>query len=262
MAAVRRLLPAQTGSPPDAELHLAQPDLDDEALLEAYAVPAGRHLRMNFVSSADGAVTLAGRSGGLSTPADKRLFRLLRELCDVVLVGAGTARTEGYRPPALDPQRRARRRARGLAEVPPYALVSGSLDLDPASALFTGVEVATIVVTRADAPADRRARLAAVADLVAAGEGQVDLAAAVDQLAERGLTRVLCEGGPTLFGALLAGGLVEELCLTVSPMLAGPGPGRVIGGRPLAGAPYPLELLHLLEEDGALFYRYALTGRP
>jgi len=239
-------------------------ELDTEGVLAAYAVPAGvdRHLRLNFVSSVDGAVTLDGRSGGLSTPGDKRLFGLLRDLADVILVGAGTVRDEGYGPPAHSPRRRARRRALGLAEVPPYALVTNSLDLDPGSPLFTEAEARTVVIAPAGAPADRRAALDPVADVVTAGEHRVDLHAALDRLADRGLHRVLCEGGPALFGGLLGAGLVDELCLTVSPLLAGPGPARILGGPPLPAAPYGLDTQHVLEEDGALFLRYAVRRGP
>jgi riboflavin biosynthesis pyrimidine reductase len=260
MAAVRRLLPAADGPPAD---------LDDGLLAEAYAVPAGLpwHLRINFVTSADGGVTVDDRSAGLSNPADKRTFALLRDLADVVLVGAGTARTEGYRAERYGPERRRRRLELGRAEVPVIAVVSASGDLDPASTLFAAAEPAarTVVITCRAAPADRTAALAEVADVLVAGDDRVDLAAAVGRLAQRGLARVLCEGGPTLFGALLAAGLVDELCLTVSALLTGPGTGRIVAGPLLDDAPYPLTLLHVLEQDGALLLRYALSrgrGEP
>ena len=256
MAAVRRLLPAADGPPTE---------LDDDALAEAYAVTAAipRHLRMNFVSSADGGVTVQDRSAGLSNPADERVFALLRDLADVVLVGAGTARVEGYRAERYGPVRRRRRVELGRAELPVIAVVSGSLDIDPTSRLFADADPAarTVVITRRGAPADRLAALAAVADLIVAGDDHIDLAAALDRLAERGLRRMLCEGGPTLFGALLRAGLVDELCLTVSPLLTGPGTGRIVAGPVLDGAPYPLDVLHLLEEDGALLLRYTLPSR-
>jgi riboflavin biosynthesis pyrimidine reductase len=256
MAAVRRLLPAADGPPAE---------LDDSALAEAYAVPVGGpwHVRVNFVTSADGGVTVDDRSAGLSNPADKRIFALLRDLADVVLVGAGTARTEGYRAERYGPERRRRRVQFGRAELPVIAVVSAALDLDPTSILFTAAEptARTVVLTCRAAPADRKAALAEVADVLVAGDERVDLVAAVGSLAERGLTRVLCEGGPTLFGALLAAGLVDELCLTVSALLTGPGTGRIVAGPILEKAPYPLALLQLLEEDGALLLRYALpTG--
>ena len=120
-AGVRRLLPEPAG------------DLTADDLLAAYAPPEDwpRHVRVNFVASADGASSVDGLSGGLSSPADKRVFDLLRDLADVILVGAGTARAEGYGYPPYGADRRARRRALGLAELPTFAVVSGRLDLDP-----------------------------------------------------------------------------------------------------------------------------------
>lgn len=248
-------------------------DLDDEALAAAYAHPPGAspHVRLNFVASVDGAVTVDGRAGGLGTPGDKRVFDLLRGLCDVLLVGAGTVRAEGYGP-LRDPPRRPPAIAAGVAgsaagatagvaadrAVPPYAVVSGGLDLDPGWALFTESAARPIVVTRAAAPADRRAALAEVADVLVAGDERVDLAAAVEALARRGLRRVLCEGGPRLFGSLLAAAAVDELCLTVSPLLAGSGPGRIVSGEPLPERTRPVTLRHVLEDDGALFLRYTV----
>jgi riboflavin biosynthesis pyrimidine reductase len=246
---VHQLLPTPSG------------ELTDDDLLAAYEVPPGpdRHVRVNFVASADGAAWLDGRSGGLSSPPDKRVFALLRDLTDVVLVGAGTIRVEGYSYPDFGPERRDRRRALGLAELPTFAVVSGTLDLDPSSRLFVGAPVRTLVLTSAAAAADKRAALEPVADLVTAGEDRVDLAAAVDALAARGLRRILSEGGPTLFGGLVAAGRLDELCLTVSPLLAGPAPGRIAAG---AGhPPVTLRLLRLLAEDDSLFTRYALD-RP
>ena len=253
---MRQLLPAADGQPTDT----GPSGLDDASLAEAYAVPAGRpwHLRMNFVASADGGGTAAGVSAGLSSPADRRLFSVLRDLADVVLVGAGTVRAEGYRAQRYGPERRRRRVQLGGSELPVIAVVSGALDLDPTSTLFTKAEVTarTMVITCRAAPADRLAALSEVADVLVAGEERVDLAAAVRGLAERGLTRVLCEGGPALFGGLLRAGLVDELCLTVSPMLTGPGAGRIVAGPPPDTTTRPLRLLHLLEEDGVLLLRY------
>ena len=131
-----------------------------------YATPA-EHLRVNFVSSADGAVTLEGVSGGLSGPADKRLFHLMRDMADVVLVAAGTIRNEGYGYPDFGPERRARRLAAGLAELPHFAIVSRSLELDLSSSLFIQAPVRTLVFAAAEAPDDRRAELAKHAEVVA-----------------------------------------------------------------------------------------------
>lgn len=243
---MRQLLPTPAG------------ELTDDDLLAAYEVPPAPdpHVRVNFVASADGAAWLDGRSGGLSSPADKRVFALLRDLADVVLVGAGTIRTEGYAYPDFGADRRARRRALGLAELPTFAVVSGSLDLDPRSRLFVDAPVRTLIVTAATAPAARRAALDPVAEIVTAGEERVDLRAAIDALAARGLRRILSEGGPALLGGLVAAGRLDELCLTVAPLLAGPGAGRIVAG---AGhPPVSLGILRLLAEDDSLFTRYAV----
>ena len=219
-------------------------DLTDDDLLEAYAVPAERHVRANFVASADGAVTVEGKSAGLSSPADKRVFDLLRDLADVVLVGAGTVRAEDYGYPGHSPARRARRSRSGLAELPVFAVVSGSGDLDPGARFFREHPGRPIVISGAGD------HLRDVADVIPAG----DLGAALDALADRGLRRVLCEGGPALLGGLTAAGLLDELCLTVAPLLAGSGPGRIIAGP--AHPPRPLTLRHVLGEDDLLFHSY------
>src|SRR4051794_5186948 len=136
---------------------------DDIDLRAAYTVPPGRHVRVNFAASADGAVTVDGRSRGLSSDADREVFHLLRAMADVVLVGAGTVRAENYGG--------AREGDRGI---PPVAVVTRSLDLDPAARLFTDTEVAPIIFTCAAAPADRREQLAGIADVVVAGDTDVD----------------------------------------------------------------------------------------
>jgi riboflavin biosynthesis pyrimidine reductase len=247
---VRRLLPAEPAETPDAG------PLTDDDLVAAYAVPRGPapYVRANFITSADGAASLNGRSGGLSTPADRRLFALLRDMADVILVGAGTARVERYRPAEADEVRRARRRSLGLAPLPRIAVVSGRLDLDPASPLFAPDKLRTIVVTHRSAPEDRRAALAEVADVIVAGDDAVDITAAIDELAARKLTRVSCEGGPTLLRTVLAAQRLDELCLTIVPTLVGAASHRLTAG-PIAD-PSNLTVRHLLEEDGALFLRY------
>jgi riboflavin biosynthesis pyrimidine reductase len=234
--------------------------LGDADLAACYAVPeaAVPHLRLNFVSSPDGAATVEGVSAGLQTPGDNRVFGLLRDLADVVLVGAGTIRTEGYGALRPDAWRRQRRRELGRAEIPVLATVSSRLDLDPAAPLFTGAPVRPVVITHRSSPEAARRALAEVAEVVVAGESAVDLPAALRALAGMGLRRILCEGGPRLFGTLLAAGCVDELCLTVTPRLAGPGAGRIVAGAPVA-APVPVRLAHLLAEDGALFCRYEVT---
>jgi riboflavin-specific deaminase-like protein len=223
------------------------PDPADQVdLREAYAVPPGRHVRVNFAASADGAVSVDGRSRGLSSESDREVFHLLRAMADVVLVGAGTVRAENYggaRP--------------GDRSTPPIAVVSRSLDLDPASRLFTDTQVPPILLTCAAAPAERRAEFEDIADVLVAGDEDVDFAVALDALAGRGMEQVICEGGPHLFGWLLAAGRVDELCLTIAPLLAGGTAGRIVAGL-ASQVTDPLSLVQVLEDDGHLFLRYGV----
>jgi riboflavin biosynthesis pyrimidine reductase len=246
---MRKILPA------------ASDELDDFGLAAAYAYPRDRWLRANFVMSADGAATVDGTSGGLSSPGDKRVFGILRVLADVVLVGAGTARTEQYKPARSRPALASLRGGRPATAT--IAVVSGGLDLDLTSTLFTEApaDARTIVITSESTSADQRAAIATVADVIVAGQDRVDLPTALAALADRGLTRVNCEGGPHLLGQIAADGLLDELTLTVSPHLAGPGSGQG-PDRIIAGSPFPLRAMTLsqvLTEDGFLFCRY-LTG--
>jgi riboflavin biosynthesis pyrimidine reductase len=228
--------------------------LDDDGLAEAYASDRPG-VRVNFVTSLDGAVDLGGYSEGLSGPADKRVFGVLRMLCDALVVGAGTLRHEGYHAVRLTGARRAWRTARGLPPYPTLVVVSRSLALDPAQDALAGAPVRPIVLTCEAAPAAGRAALAAVAEVLTVGERDVDLAAAVGLLRDRGLRHLLSEGGPQLFGALTAADRVDELCLTVSPLLAGPGAGRITAGA--AGPPRSLSLRHALAAGDMLMLRYA-----
>lgn len=203
-------------------------DLDDAALRTVTAFPADRTwLRMNFIASLDGAATQDGRSGGLGDPADRRMFDLLRREADVVLLGAGTARIEGYGGMRLSDEEAAWRTDAGLAPQPTFALVSRSLDLDPASSIFTDAPVRPIVYTVASAPVARREELAQVADVVVTGDEDADGSRIRQDLADRGLHRIHSEGGPHLFGAMLAAGAVDALHLTLAPSLEVGRAGRI-----------------------------------
>ena len=195
-------------------------------------------VRLNMISSVDGATVVAGVSGGLGGPADKRLFGVLRSLADVALVAAGTVRTERYGPAAL-----------------PIAVVTRSCQLDWQSPFFTEADARPIVVTVADAPADNRARAAEVADVVVAGSGAVDLPLALRLLGERGARHVLAEGGPSLNGQLARARVLDELCLTVSPRLVSGESKRIVAG---AGLPAITDfvLRSVCEQDDFLFLRY------
>ncbi|HEV3364508.1 MAG TPA: dihydrofolate reductase family protein, partial [Acidimicrobiia bacterium] len=190
-----------------------------------------------------GAAAVDGRSGGLGGPADRKVFAALRSLADVVLVAAGTARDENYGPAKL-----------------PIAVVSGSLRLDWDTPFFTDAVHRPIVITAARAPAEAVKQAETMADVLIAGDAEVDLAAAVAQLGERGFTHVLAEGGPSFNGSLAAAALIDELCLTFAPVLVAGDAKRIIAGSPLQ-PPAELTLRSLCEEDGYLFFRYRLPGR-
>ena len=184
------------------------------------------------------------------------MFGILRRHADAVMVGAGTLREEGYRAVRMREDVRRWRRGCGLPEHPTLVVVSGTLDLDPDSPTFADAPVRPVVLTHAGADEKRRAALAKTADVVLCGESVVDLSKGLGDLRERGLDQVLCEGGPHLFGALLAADLVDELCLTVSPLLAGPGAGRIVAGA-TGPAPTAMMPVQIIENDGFLFTRYA-----
>lgn len=220
--------------------------LDHDALVAAYAL-ADRvtpRVRMNFVVSLDGAATVDGRSGGLGDDEDQRVMQVLRGAADVLLVGAGTVRAEGYGGVRM-----------------PLAVVSGSLDIDARHPVFTTTDAARYVVTHAGSPVDRREALSAVAEVLVLGDDAVDLTAATAALAERGLPQVLSEGGPHLFGELVNADLVDELCLSLSPVLVGGDAGRILSGA--SEQLRRMRLLHALQGERLLFLRYgrdALVG--
>jgi riboflavin biosynthesis pyrimidine reductase len=228
-------------------------------LRAAYAYPPdlagfGRPwVRANMVSSLDGAAAVDGRSGALGGPGDKAVFGVLRGLADAVLVGAGTARVEGYRALRATDAYGSLRASLGQESAPVLVLVSGRLDLDPESALFHGGVQRTIVVTHASSDPVLRDRLSVVAEVIVAGDTSVDIGAALDGLAGRGMVRVLCEGGPRLLADLSATGRLDELCLTFAPRVVGGDAARIIAG---AALDLSFGLAHLLEDDGTLLARY------
>jgi len=217
--------------------------------------PGRPAVRLNMIASADGAASLEGRVGALASPADKALFVTLRSLADVVLVGASTVRTEGYGPARLADDARGRRRDWGLPPVPAIAVITRSCRLDWSARFFTEAEERPLVVTIASASAADRARAAEVADVMVMGDTDVDLARTVEALAERGHTNVLAEGGPSVAAQLAAADLLDELCLTVAPLLTAGEAPRILDGAALA-PPSKLELSHVSEAEGYLFLRY------
>jgi riboflavin biosynthesis pyrimidine reductase len=223
---------------------------------EVYAYPAGRRwLRANMVSSVDGAAVLEGRVGSLTGPADQQLLVLLRSLCDVLLVGAGTLRAEGYGPVRARAELCDVRREAGQLPHPRLAVLSRSLDLDLSSTAFTKAAERPIVITTELAETARLREVEKVADVLLAGGTTVDLAVVIELLERQGLPRMLSEGGPQALAALYAADLVDELCLAMSPIVVAGQESRLTAGPPM---PEPL-LVHLgtvLERDGFLFLRY------
>lgn len=239
-------------------------DLSDGELASLYAYPHGHRpwVRTNCVVSLDGATSVAGRSGPLSGTADKRVFRLLRALSDVILVGAGTVRAEGYGDTHIDiGSHAALRREQQLSDVPPIAVVTRFCDLDRSLPLFTRNVVPPLVMTSNAAPAQHRSALeAAGAEVVVVGERHVSLAQVLDELAHRGLRRVLCEGGPQLLTGLLAADAVDECCLTIAPMLVGGDvAARSDGGT--VHAPATMAMASMLLSYDSLLLRYRRVAR-
>ena len=235
--------------------------LSDDEILRLYAV-ADRSvpwLRVNFVSSIDGAATSDGLSAGLGSAADRRIFDLLRRLCDVVVVGAGTVRAEGYGAMRLKTSDVKWRENNGLPGHPVFAIVSSSLTLDPESRIFTDAPVRPIVVTVKDAPATRVQELSRVADVLVAGQSTVDTAVMRRLLLERGLAQVHSEGGPQLFADMVRDDTVDELCLTVRTVLEGPGAPRIVAG-PASDARRAFDVAHVLSAEGTLLFRYVRQG--
>jgi riboflavin biosynthesis pyrimidine reductase len=237
-------------------------DVGPDELPRLYAYPANPStvwVRANFIASLDGGATVEGLSGALAGPGDRAVFVVLRELADVVVVGAGTVRSEGYSGAQLSVAQRQQRQVRNQSEVPPIAIVTNTGRLDRDLAVFTRTEVPPLVLTCAAAADETRRGLAGLAGEVIDCSGddhnQVDVAAVVTNLQARGLRRVLTEGGPTLLGAFIEGDLLDELCLTIAPL--------VVGGlaRRIASGPGQLQTrmrrAHVLADDaGYLYTRY------
>ena len=217
----------------------------------------------NMVGGLDGSAAIGGRVGALSAGTDSVLFRRMRALADVVVVGAETVRAERYGPVRLDDDLRAARREQGRPPVPPLAVVSRSLKFDWTTPAFAAAEegARTLVITTADAEPARVDEARRHAEVVVAGDHGVDLHAALDALAGRGHRVVLCEGGPTLLGEVVAAGLLDELCLTLAPVMGGdPLPVAVSApGAPVVG----FRLAHVVGDGDTLFLRYERgTDRP
>jgi len=235
---------------------LSRPELIQRHRVADRRVPL---VRVNFIASIDGASTHDGLSGGLNNADDKLVFDTLRMLTDVILVGAGTIRAEGYGGVRLSPADAAWRVEHGLAPHPPIAIVSGRLDLDQGHPIFTDAVVRPLVVTHAQSPVRARNALSRVADVLVCGADAVDPVAMVLALSARGYPQILCEGGPSLFGALLEADCVDEVCLSVSPVLEGGSAGRISVGP--AQVSRAMTLWHVFTAGDMVFLRYVRRHR-
>lgn len=238
------------------------PDVEAAVAAETREPVDGRPwVYTNMISSADGGTAIDGVSGGLGGPGDKAMFRALRAEADVILVGAATVRDETYRAPTAPEGARARRLAEGRQPDPRLAIVTRSLDLDVDLPLFDEPENRPLIVTVADAPAERRRALADRAELLDAGTGSVDLGTALELLATRGVRTVLSEGGPSLNGQLIHDDLIDEWNLSLSPrLLAGDSRRAAIGPVP-DGPPPAMHLARVWTDDDFLFCRWVRSDR-
>jgi len=235
-------------------------ELDEGALPRLYDYPdrAGTWVRANFITSVDGGATADGKTAALAGPGDRLIFNLLRELADVIVVGAGTVRIEGYSGAHLGVVQRQRRQARGQSEVPQLAIVSKSGRLDRDLAVFTRTEVPPLVLTCTAAADETRSRLGDLCEVVDCSGGdpdKVDEATLLATLAARGMRRILTEGGPMLLGSFIQRDLLDELCLTIAPYVVGGLARRIATG---AGQLLTrMRCAHLLTDDaGFLYTRY------
>ncbi|MFT4044840.1 MAG: pyrimidine reductase family protein [Gordonia sp. (in: high G+C Gram-positive bacteria)] len=233
-------------------------DHEIEYLAGLYAYPDAPDrpwVRANMVTTLDGATAVEGTSGGLGGPGDKTVFRVLRGLADVVLVGARTALTEDYRQPAPDAQFGPRRTANGQAPAPALALVSRSLALDLRYGPLTHRDT-TVLTCRSADPQRRRQLTALGARVVDCGADTVDPAEVIAYFARIGQRRVLCEGGPRLLGSVIAADVLDELCLTISPNVAA-GDAARIAHTGDDGRLHGLRAAHILtDDDGFIFSRW------
>jgi riboflavin biosynthesis pyrimidine reductase len=255
---IRALLPP--GEPASA------PEIVERLGLWKRPAPAAERPRVlnNMVSTVDGRASIGGRSGPIAGPADRELFHALRTPVDAVMAGAGTMRVERYGRIIRDEARRRLRRERGLTDEPLACIVSASLALPPDLPLLAEPEAHVVVLTPSEAELPPSA--AHVEYIRTASDAELDLPRALSELRRRfGVEVLLCEGGPHLNGQLLAGGLVDELFLSLSPKLAGGDPPEGEALRIAAGEefeePFELHLLGALEHDSHLFLRYGVSAR-
>lgn len=207
-------------------------------------------IRANFATSLNGVIKVDGKSDGVSGKADKAIFKYLRNHCDAIVVGASTAHKENYSVPRSNPENGKR---------PRLIIISKSLNIQP-NAKFLDSEAKPLIVTSQKSLADSIAiteMLDGKAELVALGDETVELRRLKDLLLSRDYRTVLCEGGPTIFSYLLSQKLIDELCLTISPLIPAGEPTGI--ARLEEGYSTKLELANYFSVEGFLFCRYLLV---
>jgi riboflavin biosynthesis pyrimidine reductase len=234
---------------------------DDERLAAYYSYPERLErcwVRANMISSLDGGATDDGKAGGLAGPGDRALFARMRQEADVILVGAATVRIENYSGAQMSAAQRQDRQSRGQTEVPPIAVITHSVDFPHDAKLFTRSEVPPLILTSRETASEARHRLGALAEVIDASGAQpdrVDSAVVLDVLNGRGLRRVLLEGGPSLLSMFIERDLLDEMCVTIAPILVGGLARRIATGR--GEAHTKLRRSHLLSDgEGYLYTRY------
>ncbi|RFD25956.1 pyrimidine reductase family protein [Mycobacterium uberis] len=235
--------------------------LYDDELPQLYGYPPERDgvwVRANFITSVDGGATADDKTGAMAGPGDQFVFNILRELADVIVVGAGTVRIEGYSGAHLPVAQRQQRQARGQSEVPRLAIITKLGRLDRDMAVFTHTEVTPLVLTCTAAAKELRSRLIDLADVLdCSGDdpSKVDEATALTTLQVRGLRRILTEGGPMLLGSFIQRSMLDELCLTIAPLLVGGLAQRIVTGQ--GQLLTRMRCAHVLTDDaGYLYTRY------
>jgi len=239
----------------------ATDSVDDGRLSDLYDYPDGLQscwVRGNMIASLDGGATDDGKAGGLAGQGDRALFARMRQEADVIVVGAATVRIENYSGAQMSIAQRQERQRRGQAEVPPIAVVTHSADFEHDAKLFTHSEVPPLILTCREGADDARHRFGALAEVVDASgrySDRVDPAAVLAILDRRGLRRVLTEGGPSLLSLFIVGDLLDELCVTIAPILVGGQARRIASG---SGESHTrMQRSHVLSDDeGYLYTRY------
>jgi riboflavin biosynthesis pyrimidine reductase len=229
--------------------------LTEAQVVAAYPWPSGRRwVRAMMVTTLDGAAAGPdGLSGSISGAADQAVFAAVRRYADAVLIGAGTLRAERYTPMRAKEEDADARRAQGLAAAPRLVIVSGSLDLPWTEPVFTDSTLPPLIVTGTDAGPAKVARVPESCEVVTLPGDTVDPAGILGALEERGLRRIVCEGGPSLLHDLVASGMLDEADITVSPVFAGTNPSPHTPGLPSVAQ---FELTQVLTADGFLMARY------